>query len=155
MDGVDRLIDKLSEVDASGGLAGFDLIYPLAEFFKRSDVQERLIKLNTDRLYYRSLDNKGALMPPYSESTLKRKKGRGVNATKRYTYYDTGDTYENLEVVIYQGESVGIYPDHESAPDYAHLLLERAWGLTEEDLAEIRPEMVEHLVTELKNYLNE
>lgn len=153
MAGVERLINRLSDIEASGGLAECDLFLALKSFFEKEEVQDLIVKLNTDRLYEHSTDRYGILMPRYADSTLKRKKGRGVNATKSYTYYDSGSTYDNMEIIV-DDLSVAIYPDHESAPSYAHMLDGRAWGLTESDFEEIRPDMKKHIVNEIRNYLN-
>ena len=50
-------------------------------------------------------------------------------------------------------ESVGIFPD-ESAPDYANYALDgSAWGLNNENFAELVPEMRDAVVDGIRNFL--
>lgn len=149
---LDSLQFKLESIGVnSGGLADFDFFLSLQEFFSQDDIQEKMLERNRDRLYEDSRTSMGRLLPIYAESTARHKRKVGL-PSRRYTYYESGDTHKSLEVVPTE-DFVGIYPS-ESAPDYVEFLDGDAWGLTDKDFDEVvRKEMKNYLVNKLKDYI--
>ena len=165
MASIERIVGVLSNIvfpevegDLPSGLGGdlpsADIPYLLQGFFTRSDIQKRIIEINTDRLYSEQGDRNYEQLGAYSPYTRKHKKKRDL-PYKYFTYYETGDTYDSLIVVATkEGASVAL---GESAPDYAFGLRETAWGLTEEEQeqlkAEVLPEVKSLIVNSIKQAL--
>lgn len=151
--GFERLINTIEGVAVnSGGLAEFDLFEETRKFFSRADIQKWMIETNQDNLYDKQEDARGNRMPPYTDRTAKHKRRRNL-PDKYYTYYETGETYESLTVYV-EDTFVAIYPDHERAPEYAHLLDANAWGIQKGDLEEKREEILTTIQTNLRAYIN-
>lgn len=151
---LDALISRLSEIaPPSDDLPTLcDLGIAVREFFSRADIQEWMVQTNQDNMYDRQENIYGQHIAYYSDKTAKHKRKRGL-PDKYYTYYETGKTYDSLEVYA-DDESVGIFPD-ESAPDYANYALDgSAWGLNNENFAELVPEMRDAVVDGIRNFLN-
>lgn len=153
MAGVERLVLALQEVSFPGDLPGeCDLGQILKEFFLRPEVKTVMINMNQSQLFDEQLNRYGTILGTYADKTARHKRRRGLPDV-HYTYYETGKTYDSLEVYA-DDESVGIFPD-ESAPDYANYALDgSAWGLNNENFAELVPEMRDAVVDGIRNFLN-
>ena len=165
MASIERIVGVLSNItfpevegDLPSGLGGdlpsADLPSVLQEFFTRTDIQKRIVEINTDRLSSEQGDRNYEQLGIYSQYTRKHKKAKG-QPYHYFTYYETGDTYDSLIVVATrQGASVEL---GEGAPDYAFGLKETAWGLTEEEQeqlkAEVLPEVKSLVVNSIKQAL--
>lgn len=165
MASIERIVGILSNIDIpvseddlpsglGGDLPSADIPSLLETFFTRSDIQKRIIEINTDRLYTEQGDRNYEQLGAYSPYTQKHKKKRDL-PYKYFTYYETGDTYDSLIVVATrQGASVEL---GEGAPDYAFGLRETAWGLTEDEKeqlkAEVLPEVKSLVVNSIKQAL--
>jgi hypothetical protein len=88
----------------------------------------------------------------YSDKTAKHKRRKGL-PDKYYTYYETGETHESLRVYV-EADYVAIWPDHESAPEYAHDLDASAWGLQPDDLDERMEEITIAVVEQIRDFIN-
>lgn len=151
---LDRLISRLSEIaPPSDDLPTLcDLGIAVREFFSRPDIQKWMIETNQDNLYDKQEDARGNRMPPYTDRTAKHKRSRNL-PDKYYTYYETGKTYESLRVYV-EDTYVAIYPDHESAPDYANLLDMKAFGIQPNDLEEKRSELLTMVQNQIRDFIN-
>lgn len=149
---LDVLVGKFEDIAVNSGmLTAIDFFELAQRFFSSDDVKEMVLDLNRDRLYNKSTTRDGVLLPPYAETTARLKRKAGL-PDKRYTYYETGDTHESLDLVV--GDDYAIIVLGTDAPDYAQLLDETAWGLTDEDYDEgVRGELLNFVQTEIKNFL--
>ena len=149
---LDVLVGKFEDIAVNSGmLTAIDFFELAQRFFSSDDVKEMVLDLNRDRLYNKSTTRDGILLPPYAEKTAKHKRRVGLPDV-RYTYYETGDTHESLDLVV--GDDYAIIVLGTDAPDYAQLLDETAWGLTDEDYDEgVRGELLNFVQTEIKNFL--
>ena len=149
---LDVLVGKFEDMAVNSGMLTTIDFFELAQrFFSNDDVKEMVLDLNRDRLYNKSTTRDGILLPPYAETTARLKRKAGL-PDKRYTYYETGDTHESLDLVV--GDDYAIIVLGTDAPDYAQLLDETAWGLTDEDYDEgVRGELLNFVQTEIKNFL--
>ena len=149
---LDVLVGKFEDIAVNSGmLTAIDFFELAQRFFSSDDVKEMVLDLNRDRLYNMSTTRDGILLPPYAETTARLKRKAGL-PDKRYTYYETGDTHESLDLVV--GDDYAIIVLGTDAPDYAQLLDETAWGLTDEDYDEgVRGELLDFVQTEIKNFL--
>lgn len=149
---LDVLVGKFEDMAVNSGMLTTIDFFELAQrFFSSDDVKEMVLDLNRDRLYNKSTTRDGILLPPYAETTARLKRKAGL-PDKRYTYYETGDTHESLDLVV--GDDYAIIVLGTDAPDYAQLLDETAWGLTDEDYDEgVRGELLNFVQTEIKNFL--
>ena len=149
---LDVLVGKFEDIAVNSGmLTAIDFFELAQRFFSSDDVKEMVLDLNRDRLYNKSTTRDGILLPPYAETTARLKRKAGL-PDKRYTYYETGDTHESLDLVV--GDDYAIIVLGTDAPDYAQLLDETAWGLTDEDYDEgVRGELLNFVQTEIKNFL--
>lgn len=149
---LDVLVGKFEDMAVNSGMLTTIDFFELAQrFFSSDDVKEMVLDLNRDRLYNKSTTRDGVLLPPYAETTARLKRKAGL-PDKRYTYYETGDTHESLDLVV--GDDYAIIVLGMDAPDYAQLLDETAWGLTDEDYDEgVRGELLNFVQTEIKNFL--
>lgn len=149
---LDELINKVDDIAVnSGALTSIDFFELAQMFFKQDNIKEKILDLNRDRLYVESTDNMGIYLPPYAEKTAKHKRRVGL-PDKRYTYYETGATHESLELFVFDDSAmVGLGED---APEYAFLLDESAWGITDEQYdEEVRDTLLEFVQDKLKDYL--
>jgi hypothetical protein len=153
MAGVTRLVLALQEISLPGDLPGeCDLGLALKEFFERTDIQSLMVKMNQSQLYDMQESRYGTILGTYADKTMKHKIRVGL-PTPNYTYYETGKTHESLTVYADE-ESVGIFPDHESAPEYAHFALNGdAWGLNNENFDELMPEIKEAVTNQIRDFL--
>lgn len=153
MAGVTRLLLALQEISLPGDLPGeCDLGLALKQFFERTDIQSLMVKMNQSQLYDMQENRYGSILGTYAEKTMKHKIRVGL-PTPNYTYYETGATHESLTVYADE-ESVGIFPDHESAPEYAHFALDgSAWGLNNEHFDELLPEIKEAVTNQIRDFL--
>ena len=149
---LDVLVGKFEDMAVNSGMLTTIDFFELAQrFFSNDDMKEMVLDLNRDRLYNKSTTRDGILLPPYAEKTAKHKRRVGLPDV-RYTYYETGDTHESLDLVV--GDDYAIIVLGTDAPDYAQLLDETAWGLTDEDYDEgVRGELLNFVQTEIKNFL--
>lgn len=149
---LDELISKVDDIAVnSGALANLDFFELAQMFFKQDNVKEKILDLNRDRLYYKNTDNMGFLMPFYADKTAKRKKRAGKPYI-RYTYYETGDTHDSLD--LYVEDEFAMVVLGVDAPDYASYLDARAWGITDDQYdEEIRETLLEFVQDKLKDYL--
>lgn len=149
---LDVLVGKFEDIAVNSGmLTAIDFFELAQRFFSNDDVKEMVLDLNRDRLYNKSTTRDGILLPLYAEKTAKHKRRVGLPDV-RYTYYETGDTHESLDLVV--GDDYAIIVLGTDAPDYAQLLDETAWGLTDEDYDEgVRGELLNFVQTEIKNFL--
>ena len=149
---LDVLVGKFEDIAVdSGMLTAIDFFELAQRFFSNDDVKEMVLDLNRDRLYNKSTTRDGILLPPYAEKTAKHKRRVGLPDV-RYTYYESGDTHGSLDLVV--GDDYAIIVLGTNAPDYAQLLDETAWGLTDEDYDEgVRGELLNFVQTEIKNFL--
>ena len=149
---LDVLVGKFEDIAVNSGmLTAIDFFELAQRFFSSDDVKEMVLDLNRDRLYNKSTTRDGVLLPFYAEKTAKHKRRVGLPDV-RYTYYETGDTHESLDLVV--GDDYAIIVLGTDAPDYAQLLDETAWGLTDEDYDEgVRGELLNFVQTEIKNFL--
>lgn len=154
MSSIERIVGILESIDfpigddlpsaLSGGSdlpvsESADIPFLLSRFFTRSDIQKRIIEINTDRLYAEQGDRNYKQLGTYSPYTRKLKKKKNL-PYEHFTYYDSGDTYDSLIVVATrEGASVKL---GEGAPDYAHGLKETAWGLTEDETEQLKDEVL-------------
>lgn len=147
---LDELIGKFEDMAVNSGmLASFDLFELTQNFFTKES--ELVIKANTDRLYEKSLNRDGLTMPLYSAETARHKRNLGL-PSHRYTYYETGETYESLELIA--EEEYAMIVLGVDAPDYSMYLDGKAWGLTEEDYdMKVRGSLLDFIQNELKKYL--
>lgn len=154
MAGVTRLLLALQEISLPGDLPGeCDLGLALKQFFERTDIQTLMVKMNQSQLYDMQESRYGAILGTYADKTMKHKIRVGL-PTPNYTYYETGKTHESLTVYADE-ESVGIFPDHESAPEYAHFALNGdAWGLNNENFDELMPDIKEAVTNQIRAFLN-
>lgn len=154
MAGVTRLLLALQEISLPGDLPGeCDLGLALKQFFERTDIQTLMVQMNQSQLYDRQENRYGSILGTYAEKTMKHKIRVGL-PTPNYTYYETGATHESLTVYADE-ESVGIFPDHESAPEYAHFALDgSAWGLNNENFDELMPDIKEAVTNQIRAFLN-
>lgn len=152
MAGVVRLTDKLSQITMGEG-TGCDLFSSLKEFFSLQTVQDKMLSLNKDRLDAEGTNRLGASMPSYSNSWKNRKQRQGLGTIDHgcYTYHYTGATFDALTVTPME-DSVSIIP--KDAPSYEAYLDRKAWGLTDTDFEEIAPEMKNHVINSIKDFLN-
>ena len=149
---LDELISKVDDIAVnSGALATLDFFELAQMFFKQDNVKEQILDLNRDRLYIESTNNNGFYLPPYAEKTAKHKRRVGL-PDRRYTYYETGATHESLELFVFDDFAmVGL---GEYAPEYAFLLDESAWGITDGQYdEEVRDTLLEFVQDKLKDYL--
>lgn len=153
MAGVTRLLLALQEISLPGDLPGeCDLGLALKEFFERTDIQSLMVKMNQSQLYDMQESRYGTILGTYADKTMKHKIRVGL-PTPNYTYYETGATHESLTVYADE-ESVGVFPDHESAPEYAHFALDgNAWGLNVEHWDELMPKVVVSLQDGIRDFL--
>ena len=151
---LDRLISRLSEIaPPSDDLPPLcDLGIAVREFFSRPDIQAWMIETNQDNMYVRQENIYGQHIAYYTDKTAKHKRRVGL-PDKYYTYYETGKTYESLRVYV-EADHVAIYPDHESAPEYAHDLDPTAWGLQPQDLDEKRSELLTMVQNQIRDFIN-
>ena len=149
---LDVLVGKFEDIAVNSGmLTAIDFFELAQRFFSSDDVKEMVLDLNRDRLYNKSTTRDGILLPPYAEKTAKHKRRVGLPDV-RYTYYETGDTHESLDLVV--ADDYAIIVLGVDAPDYAQFLDETAWGLTDEDYDEgVRGELLNFVQTEIKNFL--
>ena len=149
---LDVLVGKFEDIAVNSGmLTAIDFFELAQRFFSSDDVKEMVLDLNRDRLYNKSTTRDGILLPLYAEKTARHKRRVGLPDV-RYTYYETGDTHESLDLVV--GDDYAIIVLGTDAPDYAQLLDETAWGLTDEDYDEgVRGELLNFVQTEIKNFL--
>ena len=152
--GLDRLILALGEVAApSDDLpTECDLGEAVREFFERPEVQARMVEMNQSQLFDLQEDTKGHRLGVYKDKTAKHKRKIGL-PDHYYTYYETGKTYESLRVYV-DATSVSIWPDHETAPEYAQALKGSAWGLNPENRSECVPEIKDIAINKIREYLN-
>lgn len=153
MAGVTRLVLALQEISLPGDLPGeCDLGLALKSFFERTDIQSLMVKMNQSQLYDMQESRYGTILGTYADKTMKHKIRVGL-PTPNYTYYETGKTHESLTVYADE-ESVGIFPDHESAPEYAHFALNGdAWGLNTENFDELMPDIKEAVTNQIRDFL--
>ena len=165
MSSIERIVGILENIDfpigddlpsalGGGDLPSADIPSLLSRFFTRSDIEKRIIELNTDRLYTERGDRNYEQLGIYSQYTKKHKKKRDL-PYNYFTYYETGATYDCLVVVADRsGASVAL---GENAPDYAYELKETAWGLTDEERAqlldEVMPEIRDAVVNNIRQAL--
>ena len=149
---LDVLVGKFEDMAVNSGMLTTIDFFELAQrFFSSDDVKEMVLDLNRDRLYNKSTTRDGVLLPLYAEKTAKHKRRVGLPDV-RYTYYETGDTHESLDLVVEDDYAVIVLGT--DAPDYAQDLDETAWGLTDEDYDEgVRGELLNFVQTEIKNFL--
>ena len=149
---LDVLVGKFEDMAVNSGMLTTIDFFELAQrFFSSDDVKEMVLDLNRDRLYNKSTTRDGVLLPLYAEKTAKHKRRVGLPDV-RYTYYESGDTHESLDLVV--GDDYAIIVLGTDAPDYAQDLDETAWGLTDEDYDEgVRGELLNFVQTEIKNFL--
>lgn len=133
----------------SGGLPSVDVNLALRQFFSRGDIQERMLQMNTDRLYSEQGNRYYVQLGVYADKTAKHKRRVGL-PDHYYTYYETGQTHDSLTVYP-QETSVAIYPNHESAPDYANTLDGSAWGLTDPEMDELMPDVRDAVLMAIRN----
>ena len=148
---LDELINKVDDIAVnSGALTSIDFFELAQIFFKQDNIKEKILDLNRDRLYIESTTNRGTYLPPYAEKTAKHKRRVGL-PDRRYTYYETGATHESLELFVFDDFAmVGLGED---APEYAFLLDESAWGITDEQYdEEVRDTLLEFVQDKLKDY---
>ena len=149
---LDELIDKVYDISVNtGALTNIDLFELAQRFFSQEHIAEKILDLNRDRLYFESTTNRGTYLPPYAEKTAKHKRRVGL-PDRRYTYYETGATHESLELFVFDDFAmVGL---GEYAPEYAFLLDESAWGITDGQYdEEVRDTLLEFVQDKLKDYL--
>lgn len=153
MAGVTRLLLALQEISLPGDLPGeCDLGLALKSFFERTDIQSLMVKMNQSQLYDMQESRYGTILGTYSDKTKKHKIRVGL-PVPNYTYYETGKTHESLTVYADE-ESVGIFPNHESAPEYAHFALDGdAWGLNTENFDELMPDIKEAVTNQIRDFL--
>jgi len=151
---LDALISRLSEIaPPSDNLPTLcDLGNAVREFFSRADIQEWMVQTNQDNMYDRQENIYGQHIGYYSDKTAKHKRRKGL-PDKYYTYYETGQTYESLRVYV-EADYVAIWPDHESAPEYAHDLDASAWGLQPQDLDGKREEIVSAVIDQIRDFIH-
>ena len=149
---LDVLVGKFEDIAVNSGmLTAIDFFELAQRFFSNDDVKEMVLDLNRDRLYNKSTTRDGILLPPYAEKTARLKRKAGL-PDGCYTYYETGDTHESLDLVVTDDYAIIVLGT--DAPDYAQLLDETAWGLTDEDYDEgVRGELLNFVQTEIKNFL--
>ena len=149
---LDVLVGKFEDIAVNSGmLTAIDFFELAQRFFSSDDVKEMVLDLNRDRLYNKSTTRDGVLLPLYAEKTAKHKRRVGLPDV-RYTYYESGDTHESLDLVVTDDYAIIVLGMN--APDYAQLLDETAWGLTDEDYDEgVRGELLNFVQTEIKNFL--
>lgn len=149
---LDELINKVDDIAVnSGALATLDFFELAQMFFKQDNVKKNILDLNRDRLYVESTNNNGLYLPPYAEKTAKHKRRVGL-PDRRYTYYETGATHESLD--LYVEDEFAMVTLGVDAPEYAFLLDESAWGITDEQYdEEVRDTLLEFVQDKLKDYL--
>lgn len=149
---LDVLVGKFEDMAVNSGmLTSIDFFELAQRFFSNDDVKEMVLDLNRDRLYNKSTTRDGLKLPLYADKTARHKRKVGL-PDGCYTYYETGDTHESLDLVV--GDDYAIIVLGTDAPDYAQLLDETAWGLTDEDYDEgVRGELLNFVQTEIKNFL--
>lgn len=149
---LDVLVGKFEDMAVNSGMLTTIDFFELAQrFFSNDDVKEMVLDLNRDRLYNKSTTRDGLKLPLYADKTARHKRKVGL-PDGCYTYYETGDTHESLDLVV--GDDYAIIVLGTDAPDYAQLLDETAWGLTDEDYDEgVRGELLNFVQTEIKNFL--
>ena len=149
---LDVLVGKFEDIAVNSGMLTTIDFFELAQrFFSSDDVKEMVLDLNRDRLYNKNTTRDGIKLPLYAEKTAKHKRRVGL-PDLRYTYYETGDTHESLDLVV--GDDYAIIVLGTDAPDYAQSLDETAWGLTDEDYDDgVRGELLNFVQTEIKNFL--
>ena len=149
---LDVLVGKFEDIAVNSGmLTAIDFFELAQRFFSNDDVKEMVLDLNRDRLYNKSTTRDGLKLPLYADKTARHKRKVGL-PDGCYTYYETGDTHESLDLVV--GDDYAIIVLGTDAPDYAQLLDETAWGLTDEDYDEgVRGELLNFVQTEIKNFL--
>ena len=156
MAGVERIVNFLRGIDIPSedipmdDIPSVDLGFALRQFFSRADVQQRMVDMNTDRLYSEQGNRNYTQLGIYADKTAKHKRKYGL-PDHYYTYYETGKTYDSLRVYA-EADSVAIYPDHESAPQYAHAALDgSAWGLSDPEMDELMPEVKDAVLIAIRN----
>ena len=152
MAGVERLTNKLSQITI-GEVTECDLFSSLRGFFSLQPTQEKMLNLNKERLDTEGTNRLGASMPSYSNSWLNKKQstGKGTIDHGCYTYHYTGAMFDALTVEPHE-DSVSILP--KDAPNYSEYLDKQAWGLTDTDFDDIAPEMKNHVINSIKDFLN-
>lgn len=82
----------------------FDLIF--LKVFKRKDVEDFIIDLNTRGQLFEGIDSEGSKLEniggSYSPNTVRRKQRQGL-PTDRVTLFDTGDFYSSFTVEVKKG----------------------------------------------------
>ena len=149
---LDVLVGKFEDIARNSGmLTATDFFVLSLGFFASDDVKEMVVDRSRDRLYNKSTTRDGILLPLYAEKTAKHKRRVGLPDV-RYTYYETGDTHESLDLVV--GDDYAIIVLGTDAPDYAQFLDGTAWGLTDEHYdGGVRGELLSFVQTEIKNFL--
>ena len=149
---LDELIIKVDDIAVnSGALATLDFFELAQMFFNQDKVKEKILDLNRDRLYTESTDNNGLYLPPYTKKTAKHKRRVGL-PDKRYTYYETGATYESLD--LYVEDEFAMVTLGVDAPEYAFSLDASAWGITDDQYdEEVRETLLGFVQDKLKDYL--
>lgn len=109
----------------------------LEKIFNRSDVQDKVIKLQQNQMFIDGVDSKNNTLGNYSETSIKVY-GKEPGHIK---IYDTGEFYDSMEVRSDNSEVVISADTIKTAWDGATDLLDR-WsnllGLNEKSLSEIR-----------------
>ena len=156
MAGVERIVNFLRGIDIPSedipmdDIPSVDIGFALRQFFSRADIQKRMVEMNTDRLYSEQGNRNYVQLGVYAEKTAKHKKAHD-RPYHYYTYYETGKTYDSLRVYV-EADSVAIYPDHESAPNYAQTALDgSAWGLSDPEMDELMPEVRDAVLIAIRN----
>lgn len=155
MAGVERIVNFLRGIDIPSedipmdDIPSVDIGFALRQFFSRADIQKRMVEMNTDRLYSEQGNRNYQQLGIYADKTAKHKRKYGL-PDHYYTYYETGTTHESLRVYP-EDNSVAIYPDHESAPEYAQYLDGSAWGLSDPEMDELMPEVRDAVLIAIRN----
>lgn len=166
--------------DLTLGDLGEDLYGYLQKFFSMKETKESMLWLNQHQNYEQQVWRDGTPKPVYSAPTLEKREAWGfyIPSSKRYTAHETGELFRSMGVLV-TPDSVAIVctTDSSIAEDIDFMEgTTQVWGiegdthideyfslydpdgktlgLTEESFATLRDDMVNSVLTQLKEYFN-
>lgn len=153
---LDSLITKLENIQIEGLFEeDASLCGAAKQFFSKEEVQDKMLELNQDQLYTDTADRNGKLHNHYAPRTAKKKMRRGQPAD-RYTFCDSGEFYDNMEVYVDDDYVAILAPysiDHVTAL-FATYATQNDLGLSDENLLSLMPDLIDETRKYIKDYLN-
>lgn len=153
---LDSLITKLENIQIEGLFEeDASLCGAAHQFFKRDDVQRRMIELNQSQMEDDTADRYGKLHNHYSPRVAKRR-AKENKPHDRYTFNDTSTFFHEMEVMV---EDTYVFIPQPATKDYFEYLFhqyatENDLGLSDENLLSLMPDLVDETIKYIKDYLN-